>query len=42
MGLWAKSLRIFNSFCDNAKQSIRQVASQRLFEKSGHERFQLM
>src|SRR2546430_10343372 len=26
MGLWAKSLRIFNAFCDNAKQRIRQVA----------------
>ena len=27
-GLWAKSLRIFNAFCDNATQSIRQVAHQ--------------
>jgi len=34
MGLWAKSLRIFNAFCDNAKQSIRQVAHQTGFSKS--------
>jgi IclR helix-turn-helix domain len=27
-GLWAKSLLIFNAFCDHAKQSIRQVAHQ--------------
>jgi hypothetical protein len=26
MRFWAKSLRIFNAFCDNATQSIRQVA----------------
>ena len=26
MGFWAKSLRIFNAFCDNTTQSIRQVA----------------
>jgi hypothetical protein len=34
MGLWAKSLLIFNSFCDNAKQSIRQVAHQTGLSKS--------
>ena len=34
MGFWAKSLRIFNSFCDNAKQSIRQVAQQTGLSKS--------
>jgi uncharacterized protein DUF6399/IclR-like helix-turn-helix domain-containing protein len=34
MGFWAKSLRIFNSFCDNAKQSIRQVAHQTGLSKS--------
>jgi hypothetical protein len=34
MGLWAKGLRIFNAFCDNAKQSIRQVAHQTGFSKS--------
>ena len=34
MGLWAKSLRIFNAFCDNATQSIRQVAHQTGFSKS--------
>src|SRR2546427_5566076 len=34
MGLWAKSLRIFNAFCDNATQSILQVAHQTGFSKS--------
>src|SRR5215510_16287281 len=34
MGLWAKSFRIFNAFCDNATQSIRQVAHQTGFSKS--------
>jgi hypothetical protein len=34
MGFWAKSLRIFNSFCDNAPQSIRQVAHQTGLSKS--------
>jgi len=34
MGFWAKSLLIFNSFCDNAKQSIRQVAHQTGLSKS--------
>src|SRR5881392_1773536 len=34
MGFWAKSLLIFNAFCDNAKQSIRQVAHQTGFSKS--------
>ena len=34
MGFWAKSLLIFNSFCHNAKQSIRQVAHQTGLSKS--------
>jgi len=34
MGFWAKSLRIFNSFCDNAQQSIRPVAHQTGLSKS--------
>jgi DNA-binding IclR family transcriptional regulator len=34
MGFWAKSLRIFNSFCDHAPQSIRQVAHQTGLSKS--------
>ena len=34
MGLWAKSRLIFNSFCDNAKQSIRHVAHQTGLSKS--------
>jgi len=34
MGFWAKSLLIFNSFCDNAKQSIRQVADRTGLSKS--------
>jgi len=34
MGFWTKSLQIFNAFCDNAKQSIRQVAQQTGLSKS--------
>jgi len=34
MRFWAKSLRIFKAFCDNTKQSIRQVAYQTGFSKS--------
>ncbi len=34
MRFWTKSLLIFNSFCDNAKQSIRQVAHQTGLSKS--------
>ena len=34
MGFWAKSLLIFNAFCHNAKQSIRQVAQQTGLSKS--------
>ncbi len=40
MGFWAKSLRIFNAFCDNAKQSIRQVAQQTGLSKSSVHRLQ--
>lgn len=34
MGFWTKSLRIFNALCDNAKQSLRQVAQQTGLSKS--------
>jgi len=34
MRFWDKSLRIFNSFCDNATQSIRHVAQQTGLSKS--------
>jgi hypothetical protein len=34
MGFWDKSLRIFNSLCDNAKQSVRQLAQKTGFSKS--------
>ena len=34
MGFWAKSLRIFNAFCDNTTQSMRQVAPCTGFSKS--------
>ncbi len=34
MGFWTKSLLIFNAFCHNTKQSIRQVAHQTGISKS--------
>ncbi len=34
MGFWAKSLRIFNCLCDNAKQSVRHLAQQTGLSKS--------
>ena len=34
MRFWAKSLLIFNSLCDNAKQSIRHLARQTGISKS--------
>jgi len=34
MGFWAKSHLVFNSFCVNAKQSLRQVAHQTGLSKS--------
>jgi hypothetical protein len=34
MGFWDKSLRIFNALCDNAKQSMRQVAQKTGLSKS--------
>ena len=34
MGLWAKSVVIFNSICDHGKQSVRQAAEQTGFSKS--------
>jgi hypothetical protein len=40
MRFWAKSLQIFNGFCDNAPQSIRHVAHQTGFSKSSVHRLQ--
>jgi hypothetical protein len=40
MGFWAKSLLIFNAFCDNAKQSIRQIAQRTGLSKSSVHRLQ--
>ena len=40
MRFWAKSLQIFNCFCDNATQSIRHVAHQTGFSKSSVHRLQ--
>ena len=34
MGFWAKSHRVFNAFCVNAKQSLRHVAHQTGLSKS--------
>src|SRR4029450_8036755 len=43
MRLWAKSLRIFNAFCDNAKQSVRRLATQTELTKSSvHRHIQAM
>src|SRR5437870_10160308 len=40
MGVWAKSLQIFNCLCDNAKQSVRWIAQQTGFSKSSVHRLQ--
>src|SRR5918912_3858330 len=40
MGFWDKSLRIFNSLCHNATQSVRQVAQQTGLSKSSVHRLQ--
>ena len=40
MGFWTKSLRIFNALCDNAQQSIRQLARQTGLSKSRVHRLQ--
>src|SRR6266581_3701409 len=40
MGVWAKSLQIFNCLCDNGKQSVRQIAQKTGFSKSSVHRLQ--
>src|SRR2546427_226685 len=40
MGVWAKSLQIFNGLCDNGKQSVRQIAQKTGFSKSSVHRLQ--
>jgi len=40
MGFWAKSVQIFKCFCENGKQSIRDVAHQTGFSKSSVHRLQ--
>jgi hypothetical protein len=40
MGFWDKSLRIFKSLCDNATQSVRQLAQQTGLSKSSVHRLQ--
>jgi hypothetical protein len=40
MGLWAKSLRIFNCLCANATQSVRRLAQQTGLSKSRVHRLQ--
>jgi hypothetical protein len=40
MGFWDKSLRIFKSLCDNATQSVRQLAQQAGLSKSSVHRLQ--
>jgi len=40
MGVWAKSLQIFNGLCDNGKQSVRRIAQKTGFSKSSVHRLQ--
>src|SRR2546426_6521627 len=40
MGVWAKSLQIFNCLCDNGKQSVRRIAQKTGFSKSSVHRLQ--
>jgi hypothetical protein len=40
MGVWAKSLQIFNYLCDNGKQSVRRIAQKTGFSKSSVHRLQ--
>ena len=40
MGVWAKSLQIFNDLCDNGKQSVRRIAQKTGFSKSSVHRLQ--
>jgi len=40
MGVWAKSLQIFNCLCDNGKQSVRRIAKRRGFPKSSVHRLE--
>src|SRR5207244_11886827 len=40
MGVWAKSLQIFNCLYDNGKQSVRRIAQKTGFSKSSVHRLQ--
>src|SRR2546423_14086902 len=40
MGFWAKSRRIFKSFCDNGTQGVRRIAQQTGLSKSSVHRLQ--
>jgi Family of unknown function (DUF6399) len=40
MGVWAKSLQIFNCLCDNGKQSVRRIAQKTGFSKSSVHRLE--
>jgi hypothetical protein len=40
MGVWAKSLQIFNGLCDNGKQSVRRIAQKTGFSQSSVHRLQ--
>ena len=40
MGVWTKSLQIFNGLCDNGKQSVRRIAQKTGFSKSSVHRLQ--
>src|SRR3989441_3418395 len=40
MGVWAKSLQIFNCLCDNGKESVRRIAQKTGFSKSSVHRLQ--
>ena len=40
MGVWAKSLQIFNGLCDNGTQSVRRIAQKTGFSKSSVHRLQ--
>jgi hypothetical protein len=40
MGVWAKSLQIFNGLCDHGKQSVRRMAQKTGFSKSSVHRLQ--
>src|SRR5712692_789356 len=40
MGVWAKSLQIFNGLCDNGKQRVRRIAHKTGFSTSGVHRLE--